>query len=338
MPKFSIIIPVYNVAPYLRECLDSVLAQTFADWEAICVDDGSTDGSGAILDEYAVRDGRFRVIHQANAGVSAARNAALDAAKGEWFLFLDGDDMFRPDALEHFSQVIGGNRCDAILVQPYCESLSRDEVVKTEPFEVIQQMQNGVHLMTGEISANGYVMGRVYKTKVFGTLRFQVGVGMSEDVLFWSKAIGVPAEWVAVKGSYYFYRQREGSACRQYDFKHYAQIINVNLQVLRQLMDNERTGDAAKWYWRRYRWSCEQVKNSFGHWCEFTRAQRRCILSYQSAANEICKSLPFSFDFKLAFLMHRANLHFVHVAVVFALRVMYGVKRRVKCLIKGGNK
>ena len=80
--KFSIIIPVYNVAQYLRECLDSVLAQTFTDWEAICVDDGSTDGSGAILDEYAAKDWRFRVIHQDNAGVGFARNVALNVARG----------------------------------------------------------------------------------------------------------------------------------------------------------------------------------------------------------------------------------------------------------------
>jgi len=72
-PFFSIIIPVYNVAPYLRECLDSVLAQTFTDWEAICVDDGSTDGSGAILDEYAAKEPRIKVIHPKNAGVGAAR-------------------------------------------------------------------------------------------------------------------------------------------------------------------------------------------------------------------------------------------------------------------------
>lgn len=74
-PLSSIISPVYNVAPYLRECLDSVLAQTFACWEAICVDDGSTEGSGAILDECAARDPRFRIINQPNAGVGAARNA-----------------------------------------------------------------------------------------------------------------------------------------------------------------------------------------------------------------------------------------------------------------------
>ena len=98
--NFSIVIPVYNVAPYLRECLDSVRAQTFADWECICVDDGSTDGSGDILDEYASKDSRFRVIHQKNAGVSAARNKGLDEAQGEWVVFLDGDDVLAPTSLE----------------------------------------------------------------------------------------------------------------------------------------------------------------------------------------------------------------------------------------------
>lgn len=98
-PFFSIIIPVYNVAPYLRECLDSVLAQTFTDWEAICVDDGSTDGSGAILDEYASNDMRFRVIHQTNAGVGAARNNGLDIANGNWILFLDSDDAWQQNLL-----------------------------------------------------------------------------------------------------------------------------------------------------------------------------------------------------------------------------------------------
>jgi len=77
-----------------------VLKQTFTDWEAICVDDGSTDESGAILDEYAAKDKRFRVIHQENAGVSAARNRALDEIKGEWVGFLDADDVYRPNTLD----------------------------------------------------------------------------------------------------------------------------------------------------------------------------------------------------------------------------------------------
>ncbi len=98
--KFSIIIPVYNVAQYVSDCLDSVLAQTIPDWECVCVDDGSTDDSGMILDAYAQRDSRVRVIHQSNGGVARARNAALDAISGEWFLFLDADDVWSPHLLE----------------------------------------------------------------------------------------------------------------------------------------------------------------------------------------------------------------------------------------------
>ena len=87
----SIIIPVYNVERYLRECLDSVL--TLHDFEAILVDDGSTDASGKICDEYVRTDPRFKVIHQPNGGVSKARNAGLDAARGEWIWFVDSDDV-----------------------------------------------------------------------------------------------------------------------------------------------------------------------------------------------------------------------------------------------------
>lgn len=92
IPKISIIVPVYKVEKYLRRCLDSIVAQTFTDWECILIDDGSPDNSGKICDEYAEKNARFRVIHQENAGVSAARNAGLDVAKGEWIGFVDSDD------------------------------------------------------------------------------------------------------------------------------------------------------------------------------------------------------------------------------------------------------
>ena len=98
--RFSIIIPVYNVEPYLRECLNSVQQQTFGDWEAVCVDDGSTDGSAGILQEYASRDNRIKVIAQPNGGLSAARNTGLDNATGDYILFLDSDDWIELNALE----------------------------------------------------------------------------------------------------------------------------------------------------------------------------------------------------------------------------------------------
>ena len=98
--RFSIIIPVYNVESYLRQCLDSVLTQSFDDWEAICVNDGSTDGSAAILEEYSTKDNRFKVLTQSNAGLSAARNTGLKEAQGEYVLFLDSDDWLEPNTLQ----------------------------------------------------------------------------------------------------------------------------------------------------------------------------------------------------------------------------------------------
>lgn len=105
---FSLIIPVYNVELYLRDCLDSVVQQTFSDWEAICVNDGSTDGSAAILEEYAAKDSRLKIITQPNAGLSAARNAGMKAAQGEYVLFLDSDDWLENHALETLSQNLDG--------------------------------------------------------------------------------------------------------------------------------------------------------------------------------------------------------------------------------------
>ncbi|MBQ9414450.1 MAG: glycosyltransferase family 2 protein [Clostridia bacterium] len=96
----SIIIPVYNVAPYLPRCLDSVLAQTYASIEVVCVDDGSPDEAGAILDDYAKKDVRIKVIHKENAGVSAARLDGVKAATGDYIGFVDGDDEIEPDMYE----------------------------------------------------------------------------------------------------------------------------------------------------------------------------------------------------------------------------------------------
>ena len=105
----SVIIPVFNSERFLRRCLDSVKAQTYKDFEAILVDDGSTDSSGLICDEYASSDNRFRVIHQPNQGVASARNRGLDLAEGDYIYFADGDDELRPEALEHlYSAIIQG--------------------------------------------------------------------------------------------------------------------------------------------------------------------------------------------------------------------------------------
>ncbi len=113
-PKVSVIIPVYNTQPWLKECLDSVLRQTMDDFEVICVDDGSTDGSGFILREYAARDDRFAVIFQKNGGQSAARNAGLTIARGEYIYFLDSDDYIEPDLLEQACRELDDKDLDIV--------------------------------------------------------------------------------------------------------------------------------------------------------------------------------------------------------------------------------
>ena len=103
-PKISVIVPVYNTEKYLHHCIDSILSQTFTDFELLLIDDGSKDSSGAICDEYAAKDNRVRVFHKENGGVSSARNLGLDNATGEWIAFVDADDYLAPSYLYDFVQ------------------------------------------------------------------------------------------------------------------------------------------------------------------------------------------------------------------------------------------
>lgn len=126
--KVDIIIPVYNVEPYLRRCLNRMLAQTYTHWRAICVDDGSTDGSPAILDEYAAKDSRFKVIHQENGGLSHARNEGLAVADAEYVMFVDSDDFIHPQTLELAVGLI--ERDDTDMVSWYRDSFYRNVQLK----------------------------------------------------------------------------------------------------------------------------------------------------------------------------------------------------------------
>ena len=129
MVEISIIIPVYNVKNYLKKCLDSVLAQTFQNFEVLLVDDGSSDGTEKICDEYAAMDARIHVTHKENGGVSEARNLALRQAKGKFFLFFDGDDYVLPECLEELYYVAEEKKVDAVLYGYYL--VENDQIIET---------------------------------------------------------------------------------------------------------------------------------------------------------------------------------------------------------------
>ena len=122
-PLISIIIPVYNVEDYIRPCLDSILTQTYTNFEAILVDDGSKDGSGRICDEYAEKDSRFVVVHKDNEGVAKARITAFDHSKGELITFIDSDDYVSPLYLEELSKPIIEKDADMVSCDFYRATL-----------------------------------------------------------------------------------------------------------------------------------------------------------------------------------------------------------------------
>ena len=128
-PVVSFVIPVYKVERYLRRCLDTVLAQTFTDWEAVCVNDGSPDSCLDILREYAGKDSRFVIIDKENGGLSDARNAGLEHCRGEWVVFVDSDDFIHPQTLEIALDI--QKRSGAELVSWYKDSLYRTKLISS---------------------------------------------------------------------------------------------------------------------------------------------------------------------------------------------------------------
>lgn len=152
----SVIIPVYNVEQYLQECVDSVLAQTYQNFEILLVDDGSTDASGAICDQYAKQDDRIKVFHQENAGASSARNRGLRSAKGEYVYFLDSDDWIKPKAFESFVTHIERENADFIFfdAHSFTEECNKFQIEQRYIRKYKYQSNSGIKILE-ELYENG---------------------------------------------------------------------------------------------------------------------------------------------------------------------------------------
>lgn len=217
----SIIVPVYNVENYLRECLDSISQLKAFSWEAILVDDGSTDTSGQICDEYAKLDSRFRVIHQKNVGVSAARNAGLDAAKGEWIWFVDSDDSINPDF--EFSNPEVLNDADYVL---FDMRKFRDG----EELNSLDHQKSTVKCT--DLSKNDFLCKyqcnhhqRLFYKKTLvmiehhQRLAFSLGTRVGEDLEFQYKYLTRCQRPARLDAVLYNYRLREGSATQDNNYR-----------------------------------------------------------------------------------------------------------------------
>lgn len=212
MPQISVIVPVYKVEKYLRECVDSILAQTYRDFELILVDDGSPDSCGAICDEYAAKDSRIRVIHQENQGVSAARNAALDVAKGEFIAFVDGDDYLHPEMLSLTFRLIrehGADVCAFGVCQfPDGNKPPLDQLL-SESLRILSNREACMEVCRNQ-NWMPIVCNKLYKSTVFRNIRFPIG-RYHEDEAVSHVLMYSAKKTVQIPGKLYFYRENQGS-------------------------------------------------------------------------------------------------------------------------------
>lgn len=228
--KFSIIIPVYNVESYLCKCLDSVLNQTFPDWEAVCVNDGSTDKSAAILEEYAARDPRFKISIQPNGGLSSARNTGLIAAKGEYILFLDSDDWLESNALDVLAQRMNGEDLLCFSGRRYFESEDTyhpsDELPERH-YSSGMDYYNDNALQSRDFAFVCVVL-RAYRRAFVeeNELRFKDGI-YHEDNLFTPIACFFAHKVAVINVCLYNYRVRGNSIMTSFDLKHLKDLMGI---------------------------------------------------------------------------------------------------------------
>lgn len=212
MPQISVIVPVYNTAEYLPRCMDSILVQTYENFEVILVDDGSTDASGQIGDEYAIIDSRVKVIHQKNSGRSAARNTGLDYifanSDSEYIAFVDSDDWIAPRNLELLLEACTKFNAK-ISTGKWCSRTSYEQETPLEQADLSLQSTRDAYTEKGR-DVGDYLWGRLYHKQILKDIRFPVGknfedVYMVPHILFQVKQIAVVDAVL-----YYYFQNPQG--------------------------------------------------------------------------------------------------------------------------------
>lgn len=224
MPKISIIVPVYKAEGYLERCVNSILSQSFADFELILVDDGSPDQCPKLCDVFAGNDNRVRVIHQKNAGVSAARNAGLDTASGEYITFVDSDDYIDPRMYEEMMWVARRYDCDVVMCDCIKELEDHTEVYSHEirpgyyDTEQLKQEYFPHLIMMGNVEYPPTISNCLclFRRKA-DTPRYVEGVRFSEDLLFGAQLMHRARSFYYMKGqTFYHYCMNAGSASHSF--------------------------------------------------------------------------------------------------------------------------
>lgn len=217
LPKVSIIVAIYNVQEYLPQCLESLTAQTYENLEIFLVDDGSTDASGKLCDEWAVRDARFKVLHKVNGGQSSARNMGLDRASGDYIGFVDGDDFVDKDMykylVESAMQFSAQTVMSAVRTQDDAGEQGWLFVDGFQQRQVIDK-ETAMRLLINDIRISSSPWNKLYHRSLFDTLRFPEGMVYEDKAVM--HALLHQCETIAIdQRAVYFYRLRAGSTTKK---------------------------------------------------------------------------------------------------------------------------
>lgn len=235
MPKVSVIVPVYGVEKYIGRCIESVLAQTYTDFELILVDDGSPDGSGAICDEYSQKDNRVKVFHKENGGVSSARNLGLEKSCGEWITFIDADD-----------------RIESATLSDCCKYMRDSDLIR---FSMVLEDDNGKHtfIKIDDEPKEKYlesvisrctilgICGGIYKKELFSLfgIRFDERLTSGEDWLVLAKIVAKAQRIKILQTPFYIYNKANENSCTySFKFKNHLSAITA-LQMITDALSSD---------------------------------------------------------------------------------------------------
>lgn len=288
----SVIIPAYNVKPYISEAIESVLHQSYKNLEVIIVDDGSTDGSEDICDEYARKDKRIIVVHQDNKGLSGARNTGLDLISGEEVVFLDADDALCSDYVSILMDTLIRERADVAMCR-FTTHYTTEKMEKSRGKNATPEIEAGTYgrvdalcaLCDGKI--NQSVWNKIYKKELWKDIRFPVG-HLYEDVDTTFRIIDLCNKVCVVNQSLYMYRMRPGSITRSPSINgyrdwdnnhaHFEEYISANIpEVFSELQLNRRCEDRLIAMITRYIHLSYKKENE---WKEYNRELREQIVKY----------------------------------------------------------
>ena len=238
-PLVSIIIPVYNVELYLSKCIDSILAQSFTDWECILVDDGSKDKSGSICDNYALKDNRIKVIHQNNSGVSIARQVGIDNVCGEYSIHIDPDDWIESNMLEELYNKAKSDDADMVICDYYKHEGGVQQYINQrpnllEPIKIIEQM-----LTTNMYPPlYGSCWNKLVRCSCFNSsdnlIRFEPDdLSLGEDVVFNCRLLMSTVHRVSyLNKAFYHYEVRSNSLCSTLE-KNIGYLIKIQEEIVK---------------------------------------------------------------------------------------------------------